>query len=257
MQTVIYDNSLEGFFTAVFEIYEYRISDPDIQPEGAAAGSLFGQTHIVHSHPEKAGRVIKKLQGQLSREAFVQLYWAYLSEQAGMANVLFRYIQYALRSGQSMETDYSHPDVLAIQQTAKKTGREKHRMEAFIRFQRTKDDLYYAIVQPDFNVLPLISKHFEDRYADQRWLIYDSSRKYGLYYDLAAVSEVKIDFTAAPEDKAGASVILDEQEALYQTLWKDYFSSINIKARKNMKLHIQHMPRRYWKHLVEKQPWRT
>ncbi len=27
------------------------------------------------------------------------------------------------------------------------------------------------------NVLPLIKKHFEKRYADQRWIIYDSQRK--------------------------------------------------------------------------------
>jgi probable DNA metabolism protein len=254
MQTVVYDNSLEGFFTAVFEIYEYRIKDPDIQPEGAAACSLFGHTHIVHTSTEKAGRVAKKLQARLSAEALRQLYWSFLSEQPGIANVMFRYLQYALESGQAVETDYSRPDVLMIQQTAKKTGREKHRMEAFIRFQRTKDDLYYAIVQPDFNVLPLISKHFEDRYADQRWLIYDTTRKYGLYYDLRSVSEVKIDFTATPDDKASIGVIQDEQETLYQALWQDYFASINIKARKNMKLHIQHMPRRYLKHLVEKQP---
>ena len=49
-------------------------------------------------------------------------------------------------------------------------------MEAFVRFQCTKDQLYYAIIQPDYNVLPLISKHFEKRYADQRWLIYDIRR---------------------------------------------------------------------------------
>ena len=57
-------------------------------------------------------------------------------------------------------------------------------MEAFVRFQLTKDGLYYCIIQPDYNVLPLISNHFEKRYADQRWLIYDSRRKYGIYYDL-------------------------------------------------------------------------
>ncbi|MGI8636239.1 MAG: DUF4130 domain-containing protein [Segetibacter sp.] len=28
-----------------------------------------------------------------------------------------------------------------------------------------------------FNVLPLIEKHFTTRYADQRWLIYHSTRK--------------------------------------------------------------------------------
>jgi probable DNA metabolism protein len=43
--------------------------------------------------------------------------------------------------------------VLTVQQTSRKVHREKHRMEAFVRFQLTKDQLYFAIVQPDFNVL--------------------------------------------------------------------------------------------------------
>lgn len=48
--------------------------------------------------------------------------------------------------------------------------------------------------------------------------------------------------------------LYDETEGLYQKLWKQYFSSVNISARKNLKLHIQHMPRRYWKYLPEKAP---
>jgi probable DNA metabolism protein len=112
--------------------------------------------------------------------------------------------------------------------------------------------LYYAIIQPDYNVLPLISNHFKDRYADQRWLIYDGLRKYGLYYDEHAVSEVQINFTADLNNAQDKNTLYDENEILYQQLWKQYFNSVNIKARKNMKLHIQHMPKRYWRYLVEK-----
>jgi len=254
MQTVLYDSSFEGFFTAVFEIYEYKIKDPDIQQQGAAPVSLFGGQHTVHTNTAKAMRVVKKLEEKLSADAFANIYRVLLSEQPGMENVLFRYIQYALQSGQSIETDYSHPDVLWIQQVVRKMGREKHRMEAFIRFLKTKDGLFYATVEPDFNVLPLIRKHFEDRYADQRWLIYDTRRKYGLYYDLHCVTEVTIDFAATLNDKASLRTLHDEQEDLYQSLWRTYFGSTNIQARRNMKLHIQHMPRRYWKYLTEKLP---
>jgi probable DNA metabolism protein len=115
----------------------------------------------------------------------------------------------------------------------------------------TKDQLYYAIIQPDFNVLPLIANHFKERYADQRWLIYDCRRKYGLCYDLREVSEVMIHFNEGNSEEEN---VYDEKESLYQELWKQYFDSVNIKARRNMKLHIQHVPKRYWKYLIEKQP---
>jgi probable DNA metabolism protein len=65
------------------------------------------------------------------------------------------------------------------------------------------------------------------------------------------VSEVMIHFNEGNSEEEN---VYDEKESLYQELWKQYFDSVNIKARRNMKLHIQHVPKRYWKYLIEKQP---
>jgi probable DNA metabolism protein len=251
MNPVLYDGSFEGFLTTLFEVYEYKIQGAEIKREEVANGSLFGDAHVVQTNGDKAKRVWIKLEQKISKTAMSQFYKSFLSELPGIDDVLLRYVQYILASKHGVENDYGHPDVLAVQQTSKKVHREKHRMEAFVRFQLTNDGLYYALIQPDYNVLPLIHSHFKNRYADQRWLIYDSRRKYGLYYNLNKVEEVRIDFTEGLNEETG---VYDEKENLYQELWKQYFDSINIKARKNMKLHIQHVPKRYWKYLVEKQP---
>ena len=214
---------------------------------------MFG-AHIVHADKNKAERVIKKLKEKITQQAFTNLYKTFLSELPGVENVLLRYIQYVIESKNSIERNYANADVLMVHQTSHKVDREKHRMKAFIRFQKTKDELYYAILQPDYNVLPLIIKHFRDRYADQRWLIYDVRRKYGLYSDKETVSEVLINFAENISNQETLQTIQDEKEDLYQSLWQTYFNNVNIKARKNMKLHIQHMPKRYWKYLIEKQP---
>lgn len=249
---VVYDGSFEGLLTAIFEVYEYKLKETSIVRQGSS-GSLFSKMHMAQASDEKASRVWKKLKEKLSRNALGQVYCSYLSEVPGIENHILRFVQYALKSKNAIENDYSNPDVLMLQQTHKKVHREKHRMEAFIRFQLTKDGLYYATVQPDYNVLPLILKHFKDRYADQRWLIYDTLRKYGILYDLEQVTEVQINFSEEVEQE-GLTTIYDEKETLYQTLWQQYFASVNISARKNMKLHIRHMPRRYWKNLIEKNP---
>jgi len=254
MQVVIYDGSFEGLLTAIFEVYEYKIQDAKICKEQEAIGSLFGQTRIVSSDKQKADRVMKKLKEKISINAIHQFYKTFLSEQRDIENVLLRYTQYVIATKKPVENNFSHPDVLMLQQISRKVHREKHRMEAFVRFQLTKDGLYYSLIQPDFNVLPLISKHFKDRYADQRWLIFDTVRKYGLYYDLNDVSEVQLNFDINQNDKGQLLSIQDEKEELYQKLWQQYFSSVNIAARKNMKLHIMHMPKRYWKNLIEKMP---
>lgn len=253
MNIVTYDESFEGLLTAIFEIYEYKIQQPVIYKSSAAPGTLFGTMHHTITSEEKAARVLKKLKDKLTSNAVMQFYKTFLSEIREVENSLLRYVNYALLSKYSIENDFGHPDVLMLQQTSRKVDREKHRMKAFVRFQCTKDQLYYAIIQPDYNVLPLIAKHFKDRYADQRWLIYDNLRKTGLYYDLEKVEEVSIHFETDLNNKEQLKAIYDENEELYQSLWQNYFQSVNIKARRNMKLHIQHMPKRYWKGLVEKQ----
>ena len=254
MNTLVYDRSFEGLLTIIFEVYERKLNDVVIYREGEANSSLFGDGQIITSQPEKAKRVYTKLKERLSAVACGQFYKAYLSGLTGIENHLLNYVKYILSAKAAVESNYSQPDVLMIQQTSRKVDREKHRMEAFVRFQLTKDQLYYAIIQPDFNVLPLISKHFSDRYADQRWLIYDVRRKYGLYYNLKTVEEVEMNFNIDTTSSTELLSIYDEKEELYQQLWQQYFSSVNIAARKNMKLHIQHMPKRYWRYLVEKMP---
>ena len=252
MNTVLYDGSFEGFLTAVFEVYEYKFLEPVIHKPNEASGSLFGNVHKVQTDSSKSKRVYKKLQEKLSKNAVFQLYRTFLSELKGIENVMLRYIQHVIATPVVVENDYTNEDVLLINQTSRKVHREKHRMEAFIRFQLTKDQLYYSIIEPDFNVLPLISQHFKNRYADQRWLIYDKLRKFGLYYDLEKVEEVEINFDTGTNNGQNVYALYDEQEELYQKLWQQYFSSINIAARRNMKLHIQHMPKRYWRYLIEK-----
>jgi probable DNA metabolism protein len=252
MMLVVYDGSFEGFLSAVFDIYEYRLADVRFTAEEHYQKNIFDNVHETITTETKTKRVYSGLQQRISRNALGQLYKTFLSEIKDIENILLAYIQYAFSSKTLMEHDYSNAVVLKVQQTARTVHREKHRMEAFIRFQLTTDDLYYAVVEPDFNVLPLIKKHFHDRYADQCWMIYDTRRRYGLYYDKEKV--ISVEMTFCEETGSGKNIrsLYNEKEELYQKLWQQYFSSVNIAARKNMKLHIRHMPKRYWRYLTEK-----
>lgn len=253
MQTILYDGTFEGWLCAVFDVYDYRFTEADITTPERYKGNIFQKVHTARAEPAHAHRVRKGLERKLPAEAVEQVYRAFLSEAEGMENLLLRYVQYAFGSDRCMAHDFSHPAVLAVTQAAKKVWREQHRMEAFVRFQKTGDGLYYAVIEPDHNVLPLIAAHFESRYADQRWLIYDARRRYGIYFDGEAVHPVELHFADAAGGGKHVASVYDESETVYQQLWQQYFSSVNIPARKNTKLHIQHMPRRYWKYLPEKQ----
>lgn len=252
MQIYVFDGSLEGLLCAVFEWFERKpgqiqlVTKNDFQPDAFTA-------HLdILPEAGKADRVWKGLQSRLPKGWMRRFYCTYLSETPEAYTALFEFTCYIFSAEPGAENNYGNPYVLAVSKTAIKVEREKHRMEAFIRFQHTADGIFYCGIDPDFNVLPLIMSHFKNRYADQQWIIYDINRKYGLYYDLEKVEEIKMDFNERNMLRPSSGSLSDKEE-LYAALWKDYFKSANIVARKNTKLHVQHVPKRYWKYLTEKQ----
>lgn len=246
-----YDGSWIGLLTLIFEAYEYKLTlEKVLKGEALYQHHLFGTVHRAYTDEEKAERVRKGLVKCVGSEGLGELYRAFLSEQEGVELLILRLVQLYLRSSSRVRHNYAHEDVLRLKQINKSVSRERHRFKAFVRFRLLQGDLYYAHIEPDFNILPLIAKHFKDRYADQRWLIYDLRRNYGIFYEIGAeVIEVQLDHAAQfVHDQS----ICAEGEELYDDLWKRYFKSTNITERKNTKLHVQHVPKRYWKYLNEK-----
>lgn len=241
MEIYLYDSSFEGFLTAVFECYR---SKGVIRKENAFVPDMFAHTIRVETDLEKADRVWAALSKKLSPDGLHQYFSTFLSELENIEDQLLSYTRHVFENQSSVERDFGNNFVLFVAQTARKVHREKHRMEAFVRFQLTKDGIYFSLVSPDYNVLPLIIKHFKDRYADQRWMIYDKVRNYGIYYDLERVETVWMEI-----DKQDG--IWDEAEGDYQALWQTYYKGANIASRVNRKLLLQHMPKRYWKYLPE------
>ena len=80
-------------------------------------------------------------------------------------------------------------------------------------------------------------------------MIFDLKRNYGIFYDLK-----EADFLYPEENFSlkNQKELLHNEELAYQKLWQRYYKKTNIESRKNDKLHIQHLPKRYWKYLTEK-----
>jgi len=254
MTQLVYDGSFEGLLTAIFELYERKIGDACLVRDKNYQPQLIASRLDIISDQKKAERVWNGLKQRLSVDKRNEVYQCFLSELPEMEDILVSFIRHVFDNKHSVEKDYSHKSVLAIEQIAHKVYREKHRMEAFVRFQRTADDLYISSIEPDFNVLPLIISHFQERYADQHWLIYDNQRNYGIHYnkDTFSVQEVRMEWEVATHHEFLPESTCHEEEMVYQSLWKSYFKTINIQARNNRKLHIRHVPTRYWKYLTEK-----
>lgn len=255
MRTILtYDHSFEGFLSCIFYIYEHKLMNVRIVGNRLDSENFFDSIQEVHSEEAKAQRVWKGVKKSFSANGRNVLYKAYLSEQPNVENLLLHFIQRQFATHSKIDGDFSDPIIMKLSKIVKMVNREKHRMDAFVRFRLTRDGLYFATVQPDFNVLPLNLHHFKARYADQRWLIYDVKRDYGIYYNLDQVEFVKLTLSKNVNDHRKAGYFFSQDEMAFQDLWKNYFKSTNIASRKNMRLHLQHVPKRYWKYLSEKAP---
>ena len=248
----LYDGTYEGLLSVIFETYRLKAPAENIIPEYEWQDTLFDAPTFVNTNLEWVKRVKAGLKKKTSARSLTMLYRCFLSEKTDIEMLIYRYIRQAMTARENIEGNYRDDTVLQLKQIDKMMGREVHRMHAFVRFQQTKDDIYYSVIEPDFDVLPLITRHFEKRYPAQTWLIYDAKRHYGMFYNQQKTEAITFSAEGHRGLRQLSGNILEEAEMDYQQAWKVYFKSTNIPERRNMKLHLQHVPRRYWKYLVEK-----
>lgn len=258
MLVYTFDLTLDGVLSAVFDAY-FRHQQPDmLVGEGEQIPLFCEETWQVVTTEEKASRVWTGLEKRLPREALHLLMVSWQSEENDLPTPLFHYIYKVFGTkGASIERNFSDPDVLCVTNTARRVMHEQLRMKQFIRFQKAKDGTYLAVVSPDNDVLPLITDHFQDRFNDQPWLIYDAKRRYGYYYNGKVVTRITftddIPLPFSLDDGKLNEELLSENDQLFQDLWRTYFKAICIKERMNPKKQLSDMPRRYRKYMTEKQ----
>ena len=259
MTIYVFDGTMDGLLTAVFDAFALHQQPEMLLTEGDMLPLFCDYSYQVTTDEKKARRVWAGLEKRLPREAMKLISVSWLSELRELNQSLFHYIckVFQAESVCGIERNFADPDVLAVTNIARKVLHEQLRMKQFIRFQKAKDGTYLAVVSPDHNVLPLITEHFQDRFNDQPWLIYDAKRHYGYYYD-GHTDAIRITFeneSAVPFNLSDGKLdadVLSTDDALFQQLWRTYFKAICIKERMNPKKQLSDMPRRYWKYMTEK-----
>lgn len=238
-----YDGSFEGLLSAVYDSY-YRHEIPlNILPEGMVQIDIFNKDHNVHTDMEKFRRVYNSIREKISPLALRNIYYVYVSESANKESVIYKYLRLGFKLGRDVDRFITDDSVLKVRVISRKVTAECHRFLGLVRFKLMDGDYYYASLEPDNNIISLLALHFSKRLSDQRWVIHDLKRKSAVVYDKAGWFLTSID-----KPVYGS---LSSNEKDFQNLWKLYFQNITIKSRKNPKLQKQHMPARYWAHLVE------
>ncbi|MCR5013796.1 MAG: TIGR03915 family putative DNA repair protein [Bacteroidales bacterium] len=261
MTVYTFDGTMDGLLTAVFDAFDRHEQPESLLTAGEALPLFCDEVHEVTTEEEKAHRVWSGMEKRLSAEALRLISVSMMSELPELNHSLFNYICKTFRlpeKAKSIERNYADPDVQAVVHIARKVLHEQLRMKQFVRFQKAKDGTYLAVISPDHNVLPLVIGHFQDRFNDQPWMMYDAKRHYGYYYE-GQGSPMRITFedeTSVPFSLADGRLNdekLNCDDVLFQELWRTYFKAICIRERLNPRKQRGDMPIRYWKYMTEKQ----
>ena len=145
---VLYEPSFEGWLSAVFYVYANRLQDDEslqLIAQDCYVPSLIAQADSVTINEDNAERVLAKLNQLLGRSGMRNILWGFLSEKDHIGTTLFQVVKYAIDyPSRAIMEDLGNLNVLDLVQTVKSVAREKHRMEAFVRFEHTTDDIYFA-----------------------------------------------------------------------------------------------------------------
>ena len=255
MMTVFcYDKTFDGLLSCLFDSYSLKDYPEQLLAVGEPLPLFCDHHYTVVTDETKSARVWKHITSKLSAAGTRELTHCWLSELPDIDMLLFRYLRKTIDSPCSIETNFADEDVLELSKIYKKVSYEAHRLIQFARFQKTSDGTYFAPLEPQFNTLPLAIHHFVDRFADEKFLIYDMKRHYGFYYDMHTTTEVTLtDEEERINNGRLNEAFADANETKYQQLWRSYYDTIAIKERINPRKRRQDMPVRYWKYLTEMQ----
>lgn len=238
----LYDGTFEGILTCIHHHY-YTEKASGIFPRENYQSTLLGGYMEVETDPIKATTVYEAIERKISSYDLRRIYKAYLSNDPDKETKILKYIVLGFRKGGKLSSLHGDPIVYDIQCLEKKINVEKERMLQFVRFSVMENDVLYARIEPDNDVLELIAGHFCDRYKNEPFIIHDIRR------DKALVAYRKKWYISQFDDTDIPQVSNDEKD--YRRLWRNYFENIAIKERTNPRCQKNFMPVRYWKHLTE------
>ncbi|AWH87320.1 DNA metabolism protein [Limnobaculum parvum] len=253
MSIFYYDKTFDGLLSVVFDAYKIKYFPQALLGEGDVEPMFMERGHTTVTDPNKSDRVWAALCKKLSKQALNHIHHVWQSERPEADYLIFRYIRKVIDSPHSIETDFTDEDVMSMLQLAKKVSKDTMHLIEFVRFQKTKENIFFSPVAPDYNALPLALHHFIDRFADQQWALYDIRRGYGFYYNLQRVEEITLPDENTLINGNINPMLLAEDEQKFQKLWRNYFKAITIVERINKRQQRQHMPARFWHLLPEMQ----
>lgn len=242
-------DDLEAMLTCIYDAWAGKMGHKNIrlELEPVFQQEMFCDYIHVEADREKAEKVVRSIQKKISFEAWMQVYYAAMSFETGRLDAIYRFLLLGFAYGGKVTDMLAAEPVMELFRLKRKVGNEMHYFREFTRFTSMDGKVYVAHIEPKCNVTAMVAEHFADRMPSEYWMIIDDNRS------IAAVHPKDQPFymTSLTEKELQTLKRTEEQSDIYTELWKEFFRSIGIEARKNPRCQRNLMPLWYRKHATE------
>ncbi len=250
---VIYqcEDSLEGIFTAIYNIYEDKRNHNETAISLTKELILFAEYVDVAVDTEKVIKVIRTLEREFGKEDYLWLCFALASENTEKAQVVYQTIVQGLAKKLSkghLFDNLACTNVNKAFSLARGTSRECEHLKGFLRFQELEGNILYSKIGPKNNILTFLMPHFADRFPRENFMIYDSIRG---VFGVHAAGRPWYLVQANENPERMKQFKLSENEREYQELFRYFCRKIAIEERKNPELQKNMLPLRFREYMIE------
>lgn len=245
------ENSAEGIFSAIYRAYEdkngHRNNVIQVNQE-CFNRQLFCEYITVETDFERAVKVARTVQRDISRQAYDFLHKVSVSYREDKADAMYRLIIEGLHIGNCALRHLTAPHMQILCDIEKNVNNEINHFIQFLRFEELENGTLFVRINPKSAILPYMADHFADRFYEEKWIIADTVHRTVLIHDkgdsvvYAAMEEVN------PDE---LQLSYSEEEESMQKLWKVFVDKIAIQERINPKLQRQLLPLRFRKYMKE------
>ncbi len=245
------EDSIEGIFSAVYAAWEmkYGHENTSIQvlQQEYVMPELFSEYILLQPDSVKAEKVLRTIRRQCCPLVYERLFHAACSDAEDKADVIYRYIQMALKMGNGVLNHLTDPAVVRVMELSRAVGNERHHYVGFLRFIEIPGNILLGRYEPKGRLTELIMPHFADRFPEEKFVIWDVGRNVagvhipGQEYIMVSLTEQeKQHLMKYSEDNLDA-----------ENLWKTFVESISIKERENKKLQRNNIPLHFRTYMPE------
>ena len=242
-KTYVYDGTFEGLLTIVFDCYIKKVIPLRIESKNNIELNFLDTLEEKITDYEKSNRIFNGIVKNISYDTLYNSYYAFLSNTKEKEINILKYLLNGFVIGPKIDTMLSIDFVFAVHSMRKRMLFEAHRLKGLLRFIEIGNNLFYASIHPDNNVIENLGHHFIRRLPTQNFIIHDKNRNTAFIYNTKEYEIIDSSNLKIPT--------ISENEQKYQELWSTFFNTISIKERTHSRLQMQYMPKKYWKDLVE------